>query len=71
MKTLMIKCPDGYDDIVAVTLIGTNEGVHPRQIVTNATNAIVNLHKYNYLTFNGYHEPIMYWQNGRNDENEQ
>ena len=67
MKTLMIKCPDGYDDVVTVTLIGVK---NENKIMTNISTCAVDLNKNNYLTLDGYGEPIMYWQNGRGDKNE-
>jgi hypothetical protein len=70
MKTLIIKCPDGYDDIATVTLMSVDDASDQQKILVNSTSYAVNLHKYNYLTFDGEGEPIAYWQNGRNDENE-
>ena len=67
MKTLIINCPDGYDDVATVTLIGVKN--KPDKLLTNVSSFSIDLNKYNYATLNGYGEPIMYWQNGRNDEN--
>lgn len=67
MKKLIIEVPTGYDDVVAVTLIGSYDGT--RKNITNVSTCAVNLHDYNHLSFDEDGIPIMECKFAKDKEN--